>query len=585
MTNHPLLIALLMLAVPGSALGGGSNARKSAPSKGKTGSTARKGDVGGKTGSLGGVEIRDGRVFYDGRDLDKEIKKLAGSLEGMRAKRELVEMIEDPQKRAAKLAMIDKQIKSMEYRLSKYQSIRERAVGDASGRPRNSLDPAGDPSGAASPGKPPPDAATGGRRGASGPSGSSGDAASGDAGASSEGGALPGTYTGGPSPQERLEETQLEHRDMGSALEGARLGTDLFDTSGLEEAASMLGGGGGAGGGMTTGRGRGAPTGGGGTAPAAAPPGRDGGKRMMGSPEVSPRTKEQLILAASTGFKGSFAAVGLKVGPGPDGRRTILRADGSRAGKSDLDALKKHIESQPGALMKRPDFFKVLPREDFESLKSAYAESPAARKTDFKHVGLTSGERDFMWSESCHSLSGSCNPHAKSVSYRKGKYVPPEDLGEISKAVRRKRRGRYRQWDFDVAEAGLAEARSKLSRGKVTPEARAGIWGFFQGVFKSFGGGGGKGAVSAKGGAPARVPSGAAARPDWSGARETVRTTESRPVHARSKGPVPAPGTDGVAGAASSSGWSKLMWGLFLAAALGLVIWGLRRRKDSDARG
>lgn len=81
--------------------------------------------------------------------------------------------------------------------------------------------------------------------------------------------------------------------------------------------------------------------------------------------------------------------------------------------------------------MQRPDFFDVLPRDRFLDLKGRYMKSPEPADGSFKHIELSNDQRDFLRSASCQKLSGDCNPFTSELSYQKGDYVPPEDLGRI----------------------------------------------------------------------------------------------------------------------------------------------------------
>jgi hypothetical protein len=138
-----------------------------------------------------------------------------------------------------------------------------------------------------------------------------------------------------------------------------------------------------------------------------------------------PRTREDLLLAASSGFKASFDAVGLKVSAG-----RVERRDGRPASDADLVELKRRIDSDPEALLRRPDFFEILPRARFSALKHDLSSRPDLGATVFRHVALSSSGRDLEWSQSCQLLSGSCNAAAER-SYAKRDPVPPEDLRRI----------------------------------------------------------------------------------------------------------------------------------------------------------
>ncbi len=146
---------------------------------------------------------------------------------------------------------------------------------------------------------------------------------------------------------------------------------------------------------------------------------------------ASPKTPKDLVLAAHSGFGGSFRALGLKAGTGPGGEPAILRKDGGLATPAEVAALQARIESEPAALLRRPDFFEALPRDRFESLRRDYGGRPELRHSSFQDVGATERRRDFYWSASCDRLSGGCNPNAERASYKKGEDVSPEDLNRI----------------------------------------------------------------------------------------------------------------------------------------------------------
>lgn len=146
---------------------------------------------------------------------------------------------------------------------------------------------------------------------------------------------------------------------------------------------------------------------------------------------ANPRTAKELVLAAHSGFGGSFQALGLKAGQGPGGEPAVLRKDGGLATPAEVAALRARIDAEPAALLRRPDFFEALPRERYQSLRRDYASRPELRGTSFMDVGATARERDFVWSSSCDRLSGACNPNSAQPSYRRGQDVSPEDLNRI----------------------------------------------------------------------------------------------------------------------------------------------------------
>lgn len=154
-----------------------------------------------------------------------------------------------------------------------------------------------------------------------------------------------------------------------------------------------------------------------------------GGAGSSGPPTdpTNPVTAQDLAAASRAGFKGSFDAVGLKMGWKSD----IVRSDGSPATMQDLDNLRNHIKSEPAALMWRPDFFDVIPREGFADLKQQYSNRPELAQEEFKHIEMSESNRDFLRSKSCVRMSGNCNRYGRQASYRRGEYVPPEDLNSI----------------------------------------------------------------------------------------------------------------------------------------------------------
>jgi hypothetical protein len=169
-------------------------------------------------------------------------------------------------------------------------------------------------------------------------------------------------------------------------------------------------------------------------AEAGAEEGADGARKAASSSGAgggSSGSVQELALAERAGYAATFRAQGLAVGAGPAGEPAVLRRDGSPASEADLGRLRAALSREPAALRRRPDYFEVLPRARYESLKEGYAERPELRPTAFRHIALTGEGRDFRWSQSCSGVSGDCNPHAGEASYRKGEDVPPEVLDEV----------------------------------------------------------------------------------------------------------------------------------------------------------
>ncbi|MBI5209727.1 MAG: hypothetical protein HY927_07145 [Elusimicrobia bacterium] len=175
---------------------------------------------------------------------------------------------------------------------------------------------------------------------------------------------------------------------------------------------------------------------------------------MGGFDPGRPRTRGEMAMAASMGFKGSFARQGLAVRTGPDGRPAIVDRDGRPATEAQLELLRKDIASQPAALTRYPEFFSEVSPAQFQGLKERYNASPESRDKEFKDMALTEGDRDFQWGRSCEKVSGECNPHAQEGSYSKGEFVPPEDLGSV--------------WDeLDKEEKAIEDSMRKDAQGRM----------------------------------------------------------------------------------------------------------------------
>ena len=141
--------------------------------------------------------------------------------------------------------------------------------------------------------------------------------------------------------------------------------------------------------------------------------------------------ESDLIAAVQSGYQAAPAAVGLVLERGAFGSLVLKRADGKPVTQEDLAALRRTIESEPRALMRRPDFFAVIPRPRYETLKEDHRGKPELKTKAFQDVGLTDKDRDFVWERTCAKVSGECNPAAREGSYKKDAEVAPEDLASI----------------------------------------------------------------------------------------------------------------------------------------------------------
>lgn len=165
---------------------------------------------------------------------------------------------------------------------------------------------------------------------------------------------------------------------------------------------------------------------------ATAPPEPSAPARRSGASDpASPASDRDLALAAGTGLRGAFTDLGLK--PGPSGGPAVVHEDGAPATAQEVERLKEAIAAQPRALLRRPDFFQVVPRRDFDRVKQAAA-APAGEPA-LRHIGLSEDRRDVVRSLSCSPLSGGCNPYAAVSSYKRGDFVPPEEIFRISRAL------------------------------------------------------------------------------------------------------------------------------------------------------
>ncbi len=186
-----------------------------------------------------------------------------------------------------------------------------------------------------------------------------------------------------------------------------------------------------------------------------------------------PAAEEPAPESPETAGRGS--APGKGAGAAPDD--LVLAAVGGFAGALE------GLASEPQALMRRPDFFQVLPRPSFESLKQDLRERPDFGETDLRHVGLSESSRDIVHTDSCEKLSGRCNPHVGRLSYRKGEEVPPEDLRRMHAAIHGEDEDGGLRESFASEEADPAPAAQ--SRGNPLPKDTVrGMYGRINGVIR-----------------------------------------------------------------------------------------------------
>lgn len=319
-------------------------------------------------------------------------------------------------------------------------------------------------------------------------------------------------------------------------------------------------------------------------------PGAVPAQATAGMPDpANPVSAEEFALASMTGYRQTFDALGLKVGRGPGGKALVTHPDGTPASETELGRLAQRIKQEPAALVGRPDFFDILPRERFMDLKEDFHDSEGSGE-EFKHISLSPGERDFKRSASCARASGSCNRFARR-SYKRGEFVPPEDLWDVSEALdsgrTAKRGGKgLRPGGFGQDDDGEASSlQSAISQSKV-----GGVSAKLASIFKSIGslweGGGGDedaggraagrspgpdagaGAVRAGGFGPER--GGGSASP--AGANIPGAAGRARRAWDR---PVPAP--------KSKAPRSGLRWWPLAAAVMVGILFAWRRRSRSDA--
>lgn len=145
-------------------------------------------------------------------------------------------------------------------------------------------------------------------------------------------------------------------------------------------------------------------------------------------PAVAPPERIDAAALIAPGYAPVLQSLGLKTVKDAEGRPALIKTDGTPAGTAELSRLSARLRAEPEALLKRPDFFQVVRRGDYDDLKSRWTQWSAAYPADSRHAGLDGERRDFRWSSSCTGVSGDCNPHAGGRSYKKNDLIPPEML-------------------------------------------------------------------------------------------------------------------------------------------------------------
>lgn len=294
--------------------------------------------------------------------------------------------------------------------------------------------------------------------------------------------------------------------------------------------------------------------------------------RLPSNP-ANPETRQDLMLASVSGFAGVFKAAGLRVGQTPGGEQTILRSDGLPASERELDKLRDSIEAEPAALMRRPDFFSVLPRNQHQDLKKEY-QNEDMRESAFKDIGLTEKQRDFLWSASCDKISGDCNKFVQETSYKKGEDVAPEDLRSIWTNIQASAEELDEGETTEEEKAQLlnAELAEKYLLGvpSKSPMSLSGLLGRLESALGAvgsiFGGSPGEAPAVAAGGAESRQAGVTSAR------GRALISGKAPKASQRLKPPVP------TQAARAASQWS--MWAAAAVVGVVLLILGLRRREN-----
>ena len=546
---HLLTILLLAAAAPG--LGADGDELKKAASK-ESPPEARKAEgAAGKDSP--GLEVRDGVVYYEGRNLDEALKGIHKDLDKAAMERDKLALDLSGKADEKRLAELEAKIKSLEYQAGKYANLRKKALFAAEEKEEPVQEaaergPAGGAPGQAT-------AVRTGTRPGRGPT----------SGQVPVRGPRPGGTTSAERPEvpPQLLESQLDASGVGRTLSGMRTDAGALDQGYKETDGGFPGGGDGAGR---------LPGGGGGARSSAGPriPGFDGAALPQNLSD--PATPQDLVMAAMAGYRGTLKDLGLKVGTGDDGRPAILRMSGAPAGAGELQTLRERIRAEPRALLQRPDFFQVLGRPQHAELKQVFGVKPPEEKA-FRHIALADDRRDFLWSATCAKLSGDCNQQVLSASYSKGQYVPPEDLRAVYESL-----DDAGEWVLDD-DSDLKETRDKLSRSAF--DGGGGLRGLMASIGRFFGGREDESAVSGDGGA---VLSPESRLPGDAGARGTPGAGSGPSRGRRGDAMASAGPSAGVPPSAPRRSAPGSRWGLWIAAAVAAVFLirvGLFRRPTS----
>ena len=121
---HLLTILLLAAAAPG--LGADGDELKKAASK-ESPPEARKAEgAAGKDSP--GLEVRDGVVYYEGRNLDEALKGIHKDLDKAAMERDKLALDLSGKADEKRLAELEAKIKSLEYQAGKYANLRKKAL-------------------------------------------------------------------------------------------------------------------------------------------------------------------------------------------------------------------------------------------------------------------------------------------------------------------------------------------------------------------------------------------------------------------------------------------------------------------------